>query len=207
MANSNLAVGFTPSRNWDGSLWEGGIRPYLIPSSNATATFIGDLLKTTGGVAQVAATQPPSMFSNIYLPKVAQATAATTALLGPAIAFEPLTNALTNVYRLASVAQVAYVCDDPNVILIAGTDGTSGITLAQHTLNADIKVIAGSTVTGVSGMLIDSGTTTNPATTSSLPIKILRPIADGNVNVPASQYNLVECKINAGIYVAGTTAV
>ena len=48
MANTNAAFGFRPLRYRNGAPWNGAVKEYLIPSSDGTAVFVGDMVKLNG---------------------------------------------------------------------------------------------------------------------------------------------------------------
>lgn len=186
MANVNKVNGFRPVRYLNGAPWNGQFNKYVVAAADGTALFVGDLVKlsTTGD-------------SEGYT-TVVQATA-TGAVIGVVVGFETDPADLnTPQYRKASTRRIVYVADDPNLILEAQEDGdTDPLETADIGLNVDFVVGAGSTVTGASGMQIDSSTHN---TTATLPLRLLglaqRP---DNENVLASggqAYTRWEVKIN-----------
>jgi hypothetical protein len=186
MANINKVNGFRPVRYLNGAPWNGQARKYIMPASDGTATFVGDLVKlSTAG-------------SDDGYTAVVQATA-TGAVIGAVVGFEVDPADLnTPQYRKASTKRVVYVADDPNLIFEAQEDGdTDPLETADIGLNVDIVVGAGSTVTGASGMQIDS-TTHN--TTATLPLRLLglaqRPDNENVLSTGGQAYTRWEVKIN-----------
>lgn len=151
MANSDAPSGFKPIKHLNGNPWNGKVNVYYIPATDSTATFIGDAVKSAG-----------SATSDGLYPTVAQA-AAGNAIRGIVVGFsdQPYvsvnTDNLNEKYRAASVARYAFVVDDPDVIFEVQEDSDGGsIAAASVGLSCDFVVGSGSTVTGKSGMEIDS---------------------------------------------------
>jgi hypothetical protein len=164
MANVSRVNGFNPLLNLIGASMVGQVRTYFLPSTDATAVFIGDLVKadTTGDTSAAGG-------QNKGIQSVVQA-AAGNAVLGAVVGFDinPL-NLNTPQYRLASTGRYVMVADDPNLIFeVQTSNGT--LTAADVGLNANFAVAAGSTTTGASGMTLDAATV---ATTATLPLKIV----------------------------------
>lgn len=165
MANISRVNGFRPTKYLNGAAWNGQATLYFIPSGNATATFVGDLVKmdTTGDPAA-------SGGLALGVGSVIQA-AATNAVIGAVVGFGIIyTNLNSPQYRLASVGQYCWVVDDPNVLFeVQTSNGTAA--LGDVNNNANIAVAAGSTSTGQSGMTLDVGTI---LTTATLPLRIVQ---------------------------------
>lgn len=157
MANSSNASGLRPIRHRNGAAYQGQTRRYYIPATDGTAVYVGDPVKSAG-----------SADAN-GVPTVAQAAAGDT-IRGVVVAVEAETrDSLT--YRAASTARYVLVCDDPDVVFEIQEDSVGGALAAANVgNNADFVVAAGSTVTGRSGVMLDSST----ATTSSANLRILR---------------------------------
>lgn len=151
MANSDAPSGFKPVKHLNGNPWNGKVNVYYIPATDGTATFIGDAVKSAG-----------SATSDGLYPTVTQA-AAGNAIRGIVVGFsdQPYvsinTDNLNEKYRAASVARYAFVVDDPDVIFEVQEDSDGGsIAAASVGLSCDFVVGSGSTVTGKSGMEVDS---------------------------------------------------
>ena len=170
MANVDSPFGLRPVRYLNGAPWNGQVSRYLLDSGNGTATFIGDLVVVAGSAgAQGSVVQgvPTS-----GMPTIAQGVAGTGPFVGVVVGFEPLLSDLSVKHRLASTSRVALVCDDPNVIFeIQEVSGGTALTVDEVSLNANVVVAAGSTVTGLSGMELNNG---SEAGTVTLDLKILR---------------------------------
>lgn len=186
MANTNKVNGFRPVRYLNGAKYNGQFRKYIIPASDGTALFVGDLVKlSTAG-------------SDEGYTAVVQA-AAGDACIGAVVGFEvDPANLNTPQYRTASTKRVVYVADDPALVFEAQEDGdTDPLETADIGLNVSFVVAAGSTTTGASGMQIDS---TSHATTATLPLRLLglaqRPDNENVLSAGGQAYTRWEVKIN-----------
>ncbi len=149
MANTDAAFGLVPFGTTDGSDYHGKIREVEFVTGDSVACFLGDAVKLTGTTG-----------TDGFTPVVAQA-AAGNSIVGVIVGFSPdfenesFINAGSN--RLASTSRKAQVCFGSDVLYVAQEDSDSGALVAADAgKNIDIVVAAGSTVTGVSGMELDS---------------------------------------------------
>jgi hypothetical protein len=156
MANTSAPSGFTPRRYRNGSPWMGACRTYYVPSSDATALFIGDPVIIAGGADAAG------------VPTVTRATAATAGrITGVVVGLRPGGNGtlIPPKYRAASTAEYVLVTDDPALLYEAEEDSVGGaLTAASTDLNIDMIAAAGSTYTGQSGFMLDSSTAAVTAT-------------------------------------------
>jgi hypothetical protein len=107
-------------------------------------------------------------------PVVARAAAGDTQLEGAIVGFEIDPDSFST-FRSAGAKSADRICflpDAPYIEYEAQADGN--IPDASAGLNADIIVGNADSVTGQSIMEIDSGTTTAPATTAALPVRLVR---------------------------------
>lgn len=181
MANVNRVNGLTPYKNIE----DGGLTEYFIPSGNATATFIGDLVKldTTGDTAAAG-----GLAKGIR--SVVQA-AAGDAAVGVIVGFKiDPTNLNTPQYRAASAGRYVLVADDPEMLFEIQASGSTAV--ADVGLNANVTVAAGSTATGNSGMQLD---TASQATTATLQLKIVE-FSQRQDNDPTSANAKIVVQIN-----------
>lgn len=196
MANVSRVNGLRPIGYLNGAQYTGVARLYFLPSGNATAAFVGDLVKadTTGDTAAAGG-------QALGIATVVPA-AAGDAAVGVIVGFvtDP-TNLNTPQYRAASVGRYCYVVDDPNVLFeVETSNGT--LAIADVGLNANIAAAGGSTSTGRSGMTLDVGT---KATTATLQLKIMQFTQRvDNDNTSASAKAVV--KINNHQYASSGTA-
>lgn len=77
-------------------------------------------------------------------------------------------------YRAASTLRTVMVADDPDLLfgIIEGNSGTA-LTANDAGLNVDFVVASGSTVTGLSGVMINNAT---EATTNTLDLHLVQPM-------------------------------
>lgn len=159
MANPDAPFGLCPIGTTDGSDWHGKTREVEFLSSDSTAAFVGDLVKLTGTGGTDGET-----------PVVTQA-AAGDAAVGVIVSFAPdfANESFDSIYRTASTARKALVCFGTDVLYAMQEDSVGG-SLATTAIggNADVVVGSGDTVTGLSGMEIDSSS----ATTSTAQLRI-----------------------------------
>jgi hypothetical protein len=163
MANPDKPNGFRPLRYLNGAPYNGAVNKYVFPAADGTAAFVGDLVTMTGvGDATTG------------LNTITQAVASTdgSAVIGVLVGLEvDPTNLNTPQYRTASTRRIAYVVDDPNVLLTAQEDGdTDPLETADIGLNVNFVVGTGSTVTGASAFEIDS---TTHSTVAAFPLKLM----------------------------------
>ena len=195
MANVDTPFGLRPIRHRNGAPYNGAVNPYYLRSDYAVATFIGDPVVKTGTSNLVAVSAAGvGDFDIGTLPTINKATAgATNRITGVIVGFAPLPNDLTKQYNPASTERVALVCDDPDVIFEIQSDGA--LSAAQVSLNAVlIYTSSGSTVSGLSGVELDSGTATAPAADATYQLMIQRAS-----NTPGNDITAAYCKVEVMI--------
>ena len=195
MANVDTPFGLRPIRHRNGAPYNGAVNPYYLRSDYAVATFIGDPVVKTGTSNLVAVSAAGGGDFDIgTLPTINKATAgATNRITGVIVGFAPLPNDLTKQYNPASTERVALVCDDPDVIFEIQSDGA--LSAAQVSLNAVlIYTSSGSTVSGLSGAELDSGTATAPAADATYQLMIQRAS-----NTPGNDITAAYCKVEVMI--------
>ena len=160
MANNNTPFGLRPVQNMGTGPYDGVIQQFSVPAGDANAIYIGDLVKLAG-TGQFINGQT---FTDIAI------AASGDVFVGVVVGFLAETRD-SLLYRAASTQRIALVCTDPNA-LFEVQQGNSGTALTANDvgLNANISVVAGSTVTGLSGSVIDN---TTEATTNTLDLKII----------------------------------
>ena len=154
MANLDTPFGFKPIKHLNGCCWNGQVNVYYIPSTDNTAVFIGDAVKSAG-----------SADATGKYPTVTQATAG-AAVRGVVVGFGDNPFVMTHpdtpnrAYRPAATAMYAFVVDDPQVIFEVQEDSTGNtITADMVGLSTNFVVGSGSTSTGKSTMELDSSDT------------------------------------------------
>jgi hypothetical protein len=170
MANTDSPIGLVPIRNKNGKPWNGSFNKYYVPSTYATALFIGDPVVITGtSNTSGYRDNPPGT-----LPEINKATAAGgNYISGVIVGFDNNPDDLSTVYNKASTERMVYVVDDPDIVFMIQED-SAGTALAATSvgLNADLVYThSGSTASGKSGAELDRSTAN---TTNTLQLKILR---------------------------------
>lgn len=148
----------------------------VIPSGDNTATFVGDAVK-------LADLDSIKIDGGMYAPAVIQC-AATDPIFGVVMGFNqviPSGMDLGRRHRPASTSMYCYVkpAHPLDVYRIQCDDDTETIAVSDVGCNADLVVGSGSTLTGLSGMELDSNTT---AATAGLQVRIV-----GFVDKPSNQ--------------------
>lgn len=160
MPNSNTPFGLKPVRHLLGLSLNGAIVPMFVPSSYATALFVGDPIIKMAAGSNTAVVRAPGAgeFGVGTLPEVNKVTAgATNRITGVIVAFAADPTNLTLVHRPASTERIAFVSVDPFIVWEIQADGA--IPAASMGLNANfIFTQSGSTVTGLSGVELNSAT-------------------------------------------------
>lgn len=173
MANVDSPFGLKPVRHRNGAPYNGAAKPYYIPSSYATALFIGDPVVKTG-TSNTASVDVPGAghFEIGTMPEINKATAGDgNRVTGVIVGFTANPSDLNKNYNPASTERVAWVCDDPGVEFEIQADGA--IPAASIGLNAVfIYTHSGSTTTGLSGVELDT-TSDAPAADASNQMVIL----------------------------------
>ncbi len=192
MANTDTPFGLRPIRHRNGAAYNGATNPYYINSTYATALFIGDPVIKVAGGSNAAFVSAPGVgeFDIGMLPEIEKATAGDgNRITGVIVGFAPLADDLTKQYNPASTERVALVCDDPDVIFQIQSDGA----LAASSMGLNAVLIytnGGSTVSGLSGVELDSGTATAPSADASNQLLILR-----TANIPGNDVTAAWCKV------------
>jgi hypothetical protein len=162
MPNTNSPFGLKLRADLTGN--QPSIRTYFVPSSDATAVFVGDLVKLAGSA------------DGTGVATVIQA-AAGDACIGVVTGIDQVKSvadanfSLYRLHRPASVGMYVSVCDDPMAVFeIQENNGGSGTAVTDVGNNANFIVGSGDTVTGLSGMQLNAATI---ATTATLPLKIM----------------------------------
>lgn len=192
MANVDRASGMRPVQHLDGSPWNGKVTTYLVPSGDATAIYVGDPVKS-GGTAGAAGVTVYGL--NVEGMATVAVAAAGDTLRGVVVGFSPLQSNLETLYRVASTNRLAYVVDGPDVVFEVQEDSV-GAPLAAIDIgeNADIIYAAGSTVTGRSGVMLDSSD--HKTATAQLRILGLAPRVDNTIGLTTSDKAKILVVIN-----------
>ena len=169
MANVDAKKGLIPTKHKNGECYNGATNPYYIPSTYATALYIGDpvIITGTANTAEYMGYEPGT------LPEINKATAAGGAYTsGVIVGFKADPDNLDKTYNPASTERIAMIADDPDLVFeIQEDSGEAALAVTDVGLNADYIFGTASTVTGKSGVELDSSTAD---TTNTLQMKILR---------------------------------
>ncbi len=195
MANIDASFGLKPIKHKDGTPYTGAVTKYYVRADYATALFIGDpVVKITG--ANTAEVKSGTVSHAIgTLMTINKATAGDgNPITGVIVGFEADPDNRSRVHRPASTERVALVCDDPDVLFEIQADGI--VAAADVGLNAVlIFTNAGSTVTGLSGVELDTSSDAPAADASNqLTIQGISRV-DGRNDVSAANV-VVVVKIN-----------
>lgn len=164
MANINAPFGLTPVNDVNGKPWSGAVRYYYHAADNSQAVYIGDLVTATGA----------STFVNIggtvqSIPNVTQS-ATGDVFQGVCVGVIQTTRD-SPIYGAASTGIILAVCDDPDALfLVQEVNSGTALTANDIGFNINIVVNQGSTVTGISGMVLNN---TTEADTNTLDLKIV----------------------------------
>jgi hypothetical protein len=187
MANPNSPYGLRPVRERDGSPYSGAANTYFVPSTDATALFIGDPVILAG-----------SADDSGVAPTVTRATAgATNRITGVVVGFQPNPAFVPFGYRPASTEMYVLVADDPDIEYAIQADA-DGVAAAQIGLNANLTAGSGSTATKKSGFILD-GTTPAADATFQLRILGLEPQINNEVGAYADVLVRINLPTEAGV--------
>ena len=168
MANVDRPNGLRPVGTKGAGNWNGAVSMYLLPSTDNTATFKGDLVKL-GGSAGAAGTVVNGIDVE-GMPTIAQS-AAGDVHISVLVGLLPLQTDLSVKHRTASTNRIALVSDDPMTVYeIQEVSGGTALTATEVGLNANVVVGTGNTTTGASGVELDNAT---EAATAALDVHIL----------------------------------
>lgn len=208
MANVSKINGFKPVKHVNGSPYNGQANTYFVPATDATALFVGDVVK-------LAADGNDSGY-----PQVTAATAGTAGTGAAAVGvvvgvintkLDPITGKMTGgsialdtpQYRPASTAQYVLVADATDVIYeVEATNGGSAYSFAVADIgqNANLYAGAGSTTTGNSQYSLDCG---DKGATATLPFKIVG-TSQKVGNEATGNYTKVLVQLNNSQFKGGT---
>lgn len=205
MANVTSAFGLKLVGHRKGASFNARVRPYFLPSGYGTATFIGDpVVKTGTGNTTVITAPGVGRFNVGTIQEVNKATAGdANRVTGVIVGFAANPDNLTQKHNPASTERVALVCDDPDAVFEIDADGA--IPAASIGLNAVfIYTLSGSTVTGLSGVQLDT-TSDVPAADASNQLLILGAVNREDVDTTLTRSKVLVQIINH-TEAAGNTA-
>jgi hypothetical protein len=164
MANTHSPAGFRPVMHRNGAPYAGQFRQYSVAAGYGTQLMIGDAVILAG----------TSQTINGRVLSDVERCATGGVPCGVVIGVQPDTQDSLR-YRAASTLRVLYVADDPDLVfeIQEGNSGTA-LTANDAGLNADFVVASGSTVTGLSGTMINNAT---EQTTNTLDLHLMAPVS------------------------------
>lgn len=173
MANSNSPFGLRPAKGANGQVVTGAPRLYSHASGDATALYIGDLVKLAGTAQTI---------NGVTTPDVVRA-ATGDVILGVVVGINP-TSRDTLGYGAALTAYTLFVDDDPNSLFeVQDVSTGTALTVNDVGLNANFVVAAGSTYTNQSGTTLDN---TTEATNNTLDLKLVEVVNRADVDNASS---------------------
>jgi len=161
----NAPVGFRPTSYVSGAPWTGKFSYYLIEGGYNTSIFQGDLVSRVAGAnGYIKKLLPTEINGGNGAPALGVFLGCEYVTPGAQSNITPVTNSPywpANQAIKAGTVVYAKVIDDSEVIYDVQTNGT--VNLASMGGNASFALGAGSTVTGLSGEVIDVGTISKAA--------------------------------------------
>ena len=194
MSSVSRINGFRPVKTATGP-YTGQANLYFVPASDGTTIMVGDAVKLAGD-ARAATGAPTVTRCAATDPAIGIVVGIVFTGVGDTTNVPPVNNLNTPVYRVASTDRYLLVCDDPSTIYevqYAGTSVAAATITANVGQNGQFTTTAGSTVTGASGMQLDSA---GLATTSTLPLKIVG-FPNRPDNIPGDTYFSYYVKLNS----------
>jgi len=188
MANTSRINGFKPVKHLSGAPYNGQFNIYEAAAADATAIFVGDLVRMQAGTGTEG-------YETVSVVATTEQTTG-SGLVGAVVGFVVDPTALnTPQYRAASTKRLVMVADAPDLVFEVQDGGTVPCTNALIGSNTGYTIGSGSTTTGTSAATTGA---TVPATTVTLPLKILGVVQrPDNEAYAASQKLLVKINVHA----------
>lgn len=202
MASVSRINGFRPVKTVTGAAYNGQSNVYFVPASDSTVIMVGDAVKLAGD-ARAATGAPTVTRCGATDNAVGIVVGVLFTGVGDLTNVPPVNDLNTPIYRRASTDRYLLVCDDPNVIYevqYASTSVAAATITANVGSNGQFTTTAGSTITGASGMQLDSS---GLATTATLPLKIVG-FPNRPDNIPGDTYFSYLVKLNGSTFSSGT---
>lgn len=201
MANDTNLQGFKPVRMVDGSDIHAGLKTVHLPSSYATAVYVGDpVIRVAAGSNAAAIDTVGGHYPIGTLPEVNLASGADgVAVTGVIVGFEQIVGSEFLHSGRASVARVAKIKPVENTVFQIRDDGASALGATAVGLNAIYEIGTPSTTTLLSGAKLDTNGTA-PSADASNPLRIIGAARkfnkDGTENDATAAYALWEVVFN-----------
>lgn len=158
MPNVSRVMGLRPVRRMASGGSPMQAEQFAVLSSDATALFVGDVVKSAGTADANGLQAVTRITANTDLPS--------GVIVGRIPDYSNLNAPMG--YRAASTAATLFVLADPDQVYEIQANAATAV--ADIGLNVGLTFTAGSTTTGLSGMQADMST---KATTATLPLKII----------------------------------
>jgi len=157
----------------NGAPYNGSFRSYSVAAGNATALLIGDFVILAGTSQTI---------NGRVLSDVIRA-ATGDVITGVVVGVKPDTQDSLR-YRAASTLREVFIADNPDLLfeIQEGSTGTA-LTANDAGLNIDFVVAAGSTVTGLSGTMVNNAT---EAVSNTLDLHLVTPVARDDNEIGSS---------------------
>lgn len=209
MANLVAPRGFTPKRHLDGSPFNNSTQLFLIPASDGTALFVGDVVQMGGSSG--AAGLIVSGVNCEGIPTAIKAASGTTGQLNLGVVMGFLVDP-TNLqlsYRVASTNRLALVCTDMTVVYEIQEDAVTRVYGAGDIGETKtFNLGTGNTSTGRSTATLVSNYTTNAATAPFKLIGLAKRTGNAfNVAGAGSDPGTFEVVMNTGYYAPNVVGV
>jgi len=203
MANLDTRFGLKWVGSSLGVATNANVVPMYIASTYETALFVGDPVVVVAAGSNTAVEKGTTLgnYDIGTLPAIERASVLDDGTLsGVIMGFAPVTQDSVP-YSAADTEGIAYVCTDPFALWEIQADGA--VAASSVGLNAvGIYTHSGDTNTGLSGLELDSGTTTAPSADASNPFTIERIKASPD-NEPNATWNKVIVRINGSTRMPG----
>jgi len=189
MANPTSGMGFVPVGHVSGAgSFTGQVSRYYVPSTDATALFLGDPVVITGD------------FHTDGTPIISVATVGTGVttdkITGAIVGFEPNVAMPAQKHRLASTAMYVLVNDDPGTIFKCRGDGAYATTDQGST--CQIASGSGNTTTGISGYVLDSSEIAQTATDQLVILGVIDDPTDSDISTALNVVYTVRFNMHTG---------
>jgi len=206
MSSVSRINGFKPVKTNVGP-YTGQGNVYFVPASDSSVIMVGDAVKLLGDARAATGVPTVTRVSGATDIPLGVVVGILFSGMGDAQNIPPVNDLNTPIYRRASTDRYLLVADDPNLVYevqLSGAGPVAATVTAAVGLNGQFVVAAGSTVSGASGMQLDSA---SQATTATLPLKIVG-IPNRPDNVPGDAFISYYVKLNSSTLGSlGTTGV
>lgn len=207
MASVSRINGFRPVKTLSGAPYSGKANLYFMAAADATVVMVGDAVKIAGDARGASGAPTVTRCGATDIPVGVVVGILFSGVGNEVTNVPPVSDLNTPVYRRTLTDRYVLVADDPLLVYevqYAGTSVAAATITANVGQNGQFTTTAGSTVSGSSGMQLDS---TGLATTATLPLKIVGFPARPD-NVPGDVYFSYYVTLNSSLYGSlGTTGV